>query len=86
MGEKSHRGGWNLAWGRSVVGKKQRCDFCNEVAHSMQYVASERKWRCAQCADRPMLEKGKMFGKLRPISAKERDKQDNFVQHTKFDS
>jgi len=86
MGEKSNKAGWNLAWGRSVGGQVQKCDFCQKETHKLQYAMAEKKWSCLECAHRPMLVKGKLFGKIRPISAKEYDKQNNFVQNTKFEA
>lgn len=86
MGVKSKQGGWNLPWGKNKVGKAETCDSCKEVAQKLQYVADGNKWVCRKCADRPMLAKGSMFGKLRPITAKEHDQQHDFVQRTKFDS
>ncbi len=86
MGEKSKPAGWNLAWGKSTVGKLQCCDFCQKEAQKLQYVADKKKWCCVGCAGRPMLAKGKMFDKLRMVGKKEYDKQNKFVQETKFES
>jgi len=86
MGEKSKPSGWNLNWGKGPKAEAQSCDFCKKEAHRLQYVTGEKKWICAECSDRPMLERGQMFGKLRPIGKKEYEKQNDFVQKTKFES
>ena len=86
MGEKSKKGGWSLPWGKSTVNKVQKCDSCQEEAQKLQYAPDSKAWICAECSDRPMLEKGSMFGMIRPVTAKEHDHQHSFVQNTKFDS
>jgi len=63
MGIKSKPGGFSLPWGSSKVGKVDKCHSCKKEAYKLQYVASDGSWICSECSARPMLEKGRMFGK-----------------------
>jgi len=84
MGIKSKTAGFNLAWGSSKINAVEKCDLCKNESHKLQYVTDSKKWICQSCSNRPMLEKGKMFGNLRALGKKEYDQHNDFVMNTKF--
>ena len=60
------------------------CDKCGEDSHKLLYNSKTKIWECPNCSDRKENPKGKMFGKLRPITAKERDHHTDKALKTKF--
>lgn len=83
MGNKS-KTNYRLNWGKSKAQVEQCCDTCGKANHRLIHDTETKKWECRSCAQRLPLEQPRMFGKLRTMTKREYDKQNEFVQKTKF--
>jgi len=83
MGNKS-KTNYRLNWGKSQAQVEQCCDTCEEPTHRLIRDTKTKKWECKKCAQRLPLEQPRMFGKMRTMSHKQYEKQNDFIHKTKF--